>query len=393
VEELRLAIDALVISLWPESWDDLVRTGLARPPGRLVQSLVASADVASLVVANPPRSIAISATKRALGLRGSSLPPLSNGRSALAEPLVLRRTRPKGPTSVGRRERQLDRTVARELARLGTELPPLVTFSPLVAGYCRLGWASKAIYYARDDWAVHPSQRRWWPAHEEAYRRIRRRGMPVVAVSGSVLERLQPEGPAMVLPNGLDEREWLDPAPAPPWVDRLPRPRLVYVGTLDTRLDLEALEAVRRRFTDGALILAGPRSPGNDLEALAGHSNVHVVHLEDRASVVGLVASADVCLLPHRRTPLTEAMNPLKLYEYLAAGRPTVATDLEGSQGIHPRIRLCPEGADFVDAVAAALDEGPMDEASRLEFIEANRWSRRHQRLLAMMEAIEPGSV
>ena len=392
-KEQRLKSTSLVVALFLASWSDAVHGNPARPPGRLIQSLGTSPHVDTLMVVNPSRSAAAYAAKRLLKRREPNLPIPPHGRSELVEPLGWRRRAATRVSAVTREHARYDQVVRKRLAQLDVQAPSLITFSPLVAAFCDLDWAKATIYYARDDWAVHPSLRSRWPLYEEAYRRMRLRGTPVVAVSRTILDRLEPTGPAEVLPNGIDEDEWRYPPEAPAWVKELPRPRFVYVGTLDERLDPLALNAVQRRFPEGSLILAGPLHPSHELGALLEQENVHRRHLQDRASVSGLISSADVCLLPHRRTPLTEAMNPLKLYEYLAAGRPVAATDLAGSRGLHPKIILSEQGEAFADAVEAALLDGPMDEPARLAFIDQNRWPRRHERLLSLLDATaESGS-
>ena len=90
--------------------------------------------------------------------------------------------------------------------------------------------------------------------------------------------------------------------------------------------------------------------------------NVELRPRIDRADVVGLITAADACLIPHVRTPMTEAMSPLKLYEYLAGGRPVVATDLPPMRGVHPQVELLGPDADVAGAVGRALARGPMDE-------------------------------
>jgi hypothetical protein len=77
-------------------------------------------------------------------------------------------------------------------------------------------------------------------------------------------------------------------------------------------------------------------------------------------------------------------MSPLKLYEYLAGGRPVAATDLPPVRAVDPRIVGVREGESFADGVADALDCGPLAEDERLAFIEANSWQRRHDDLLAL---------
>jgi len=101
-----------------------------------------------------------------------------------------------------------------------------------------------------------------------------------------------------------------------------------------------------------------------------------------REEITAVLGGADVCLVPHRRTPLTESMSPLKLYEYLAAGRPVAATDLPPVRGIDDRVVLVADGEDFADAVARALELGPAGEDQRQEFLRKHAWRARHERIL-----------
>jgi teichuronic acid biosynthesis glycosyltransferase TuaH len=103
-----------------------------------------------------------------------------------------------------------------------------------------------------------------------------------------------------------------------------------------------------------------------------------------RREVAALAHAADACLVPHRRLPLTEAMSPLKVYEYLAGGGPVAATDLPPLRGIEGPLELAPPGGDFVAAVRAALARGPMTEAERQRFVADNSWSRRTDEVLAL---------
>ena len=57
-----------------------------------------------------------------------------------------------------------------------------------------------------------------------------------------------------------------------------------------------------------------------------------------------MIHAADVCVVPHRLNRLTMAMSPLKLYEYLAGGRPVAASDLPAVRAVDPRIVLVQEG-------------------------------------------------
>jgi glycosyltransferase involved in cell wall biosynthesis len=88
--------------------------------------------------------------------------------------------------------------------------------------------------------------------------------------------------------------------------------------------------------------------------------------------------------MPHVRSSLTEAMSPLKLYEYLAAGRPVVATDLPPARGVSERVVLVGSGEDFGSAVEGALELNPQAESDRRGFISANSWRSRHEEILRL---------
>ena len=203
-------------------------------------------------------------------------------------------------------------------------------------------------------------------------------------MSRAIVNRIAPRGPAAVVPNGVDPDEWLEPGSPPGWLTALPRPRFVYVGALDARLDIDAMQAVARAWPGGSVVLAGPLVDSGRLAPLLAEPNVAVHGPVTRTEVTALAHAADACLIPHLRTPLTEAMSPLKLYEYLAAGGPAVATDLEPVRRVEgPVVRVEP-GGDFVTGVRTALAIGPAGEEERRRFVERNSWSRRCEKVLAL---------
>jgi teichuronic acid biosynthesis glycosyltransferase TuaH len=370
----------VVFTFYRETWTDADRRDMYMAGDRLVATLMGSPRVHRLLVANPYRSTPVRWARYLAGRRSA---PFDGGPCrALVEP---RRLLHGDPTSVGGLERlyaAYDRTLERAAARLGADRPVVITTSPFVAGFAPLRWADQVTFYAWDDWASGLPVRRWWPAYEEAYAQVRRSGRGVVGVSQAIVDRIGPTGPSAVVPNGVAPEEWRSPGRVPPWFAELPRPRILYVGVLDDRLDVEAVRDVAARFPDGTVVLVGPVGDGPAIEPLHTVANVRIGAPVGRSEVAGLVHGTEVCVMPHRRSRLTAAMSPLKLYEYLAGGRPVVATDLPPVGAVDPRIVRVPEGGSFADGVARALDQGPLAEHERLAFIEDHSWSRRHEQIL-----------
>jgi glycosyltransferase involved in cell wall biosynthesis len=260
--------------------------------------------------------------------------------------------------------------------------PAVITSHPLLAGFSPLEWAHSVTYYALDDYAAHPAYRLYDPSYEAAYDGMRARHARVCAVSKPLLEKLAPAGLAAVVPNAVEPDEWLDPSPPPAWFERLSRPRIVYAGVLEVRVDWRMIDQLALHLPRASIVLAGQR-PNPD-EPIPDRPNVHVVPQLNRADVVGIIAGADACIVPHTRTRMTEAMSPLKLYEYLAGGRPVIATNIPPMREVSPWVHLARTPQEFVDQADAALAMGPMPDQTRRKFIAANSWGQRHDDILAL---------
>jgi len=206
-------------------------------------------------------------------------------------------------------------------------------------------------------------------------------------LSQEIIDRIAPTGPYRVVPNGIEAAEWLGPQPAAPeWFTRIPGPRAVYVGTLDNRLDARGLRLLAAARPELQIVLIGPAPDRADVAQVRSLPNVHIRGMVGRREVVAVLRNSELTLLAHRRTTLTEAMSPLKVYEYLGAGRPVLATDLKPVRGLGRRVLLAESVADFADLVDDALELGVQAEHERRAFIEAHAWPHRHAEILSLVK-------
>lgn len=368
----------VVFTFSTETLADAAARGLARPPERMLQTLARSDRVGRLLVVDAPRWWPARIRRGATPWPTALGPPRPHLR-----PTRWRRREATAPSDVQREVVRRDATIRAAAERAGLDRPAIVSFDPLLAGFAPFEWAGPVTYYGRDDWSTFPPRRAWWPAYDAAYAALRTRERGVLTISQPLLDRIAPTGPAAVIPNGIDPDEWTTPGPVPMVLAPLPRPIHTYVGTVDERIDETLLPALGAGT--GTLLLVGPCRDDERRRRLEQAGAVlHVA--ADRAELAAIVSHSDVGLIPHTRTGLTEAMSPLKLYEYRAAGLSVATVDLPpiaAEAAADPAIVLAAPGPDgFAAAAGAAVERGRDDEADRLAYVEAASWAGRHRAAL-----------
>jgi teichuronic acid biosynthesis glycosyltransferase TuaH len=369
----------VVFTFWAETWADAVRREIFSPD-RLVQTLLSHERVDRLLVANPYRSAVRAMARRLVQSGGPAFP--SGNAAALTSPLRLRRNDGLGERSLRKTYEAYDRELEAHARRLGMDRPAVITTNPFYAAFGHLDWAGPVTYYAWDDWAALPALKPQWADFDTAYRAMSERGTRVCAVSATLIDRIAPTGPHAVVPNGVSPSEWQPPWKVPDWLTPLPSPRILYLGAIHERLDIEAMRQISASFPTASILVVGPAANMDVVGQLQTLSNVHIHAPLPHSEVVGLTHSADVCIMPHHSNALTESMSPLKVYEYCASGRPVVVTDLSPVRNVHKAVRLVPPGGSFVEAIHEALKDGPMPEAERQAFLQRNSWEGRHEAIL-----------
>ena len=158
----------------------------------------------------------------------------------------------------------------------------------------------------------------------------------------------------VVIPNAVDVDHLTRPTSRP--ADLPAAPVAVYVGTLhDDRLDVDLVARLASSRADLDIALVGPDSLSAASRAtLASHANVHLMGPRPYADVPGYLQHADVLVVPHVRSAFTESLDPIKAYECVAVGRPTVATPVAGFRDLGGSVVVA-EAAAFPAAVDAAL--------------------------------------
>jgi glycosyltransferase involved in cell wall biosynthesis len=180
-----------------------------------------------------------------------------------------------------------------------------------------------------------------------------------------------------------------EPGAAAPEVDSLRRPVLGFAGNLVTvKVDFDLLEEVARSHAEWTILLVGPvrADAGPAVERLGRLPNVRLTGPKPYGELPGYVASFDVALIPYLENAYTRSCFPLKLYEYLAAGKPVVVSGLPHLAGREPDVVVVRGAEELAAAVATALDANTSEDRERRRALAAgNTWETRTDTLLGLV--------
>ena len=347
--------------------------------------------------------------RQALGLRpgGTAQPPSDRQRLRhVGEGLYVYRP-PRWAPLIGRQPLKAlsdalrRRSLSRAMARLGMREPILWLFRPEQADVIGRYSERLLLYHAVDEYAAYEMEfvNEVGTARREAIvaleRKILRRADLVIVTSPALLEAKRPFNPhTYLVRNGVDYAAFsaalADPSPPPEDIAALPQPVIGYVGVINEKIDLGLLRDVAQAHPDWSLALIGPVTQRFHREQLAWLElpNVHFLGLKPVTELPRYVAACQVCLMPYKINEWTRHIDPLKMYEYLAAGRPVVSTAIPSAQAFAPPLRLAHDVPSFVRQVEAALVE--TDDAQREGFrrlAAQHTWEARVEQLSAHIEA------
>ena len=260
--------------------------------------------------------------------------------------------------------RKIDRRINRELLlrQLGPvvrnmpALPVAITALPVVADLMGSLPVRRWVYYCVDDFGQWPGLDRKTMARLEKI--VVEKADTIVAVSENLRARLKSMGrDSELLTHGVDTQVWASHGDPLPEITGLERPLVVFWGVVDRRMDTTWVRQLSADLTMGTIVLAGPSNEPDP--ALRSLPRVRMTGPLAFGQLPTLAREAAVLVMPYADQPVTRAMQPLKLKEYLATGRPAVARNLPANLEWADSLDLTDSAAEFSRLVRRRLETGP----------------------------------
>jgi GT2 family glycosyltransferase/glycosyltransferase involved in cell wall biosynthesis len=160
-----------------------------------------------------------------------------------------------------------------------------------------------------------------------------------------------------------------------------------YYGAIANWLDLDLIESVALHFTNHCILLIGADTVGAQLR-LAHLNNVVFIGEVPYSNLPFYLYAFDVAILPFKIIPLTLATNPVKVYEYLAAGRPVVSVNLPETTAFNNLIGVANSAEEFILSIGNTLNsrESQLSAEGRQRFARLQTWRHRAEVLMDFTE-------
>ena len=231
-----------------------------------------------------------------------------------------------------------------------------------------------------------------------AQTRLARRADLVFASGEAIRELLPGDVTVHVIANGVDfeshERVRAEGSPVPDEFKSIPRPILAHIGRINAKLDFPLLREIARRRRDWSVVLVGPHegllAPKDmpEYEAMLAEPNVYRVGFVAPDEMARYIQAMDVGLMAYRLSGWVIKGFPLKLFEYLAGGKPIVAPELEELRLYDEHVRFAATPDEWIGAIERALtDTADEKRRARIALAARNSWDERCRRILELINA------
>lgn len=174
------------------------------------------------------------------------------------------------------------------------------------------------------------------------------------------------------VPNGCDFAHFSN-LPPNDLLEKLPKPIIGYYGAISEWFDAELVEFIAKRRPNWSIVLIG-HTFGGTISHLRRLANIHLLGEQPYDKIPKYLYHFDVCIIPFRISPVIQATNPVKFYEFMAAGKPVVTTDIPELQRFSDICYIGHGKDDFLAKTEVALDEGLLNRERRVKFAANHTW-------------------
>lgn len=290
----------------------------------------------------------------------------------------------------------ISRSIKKALSRFKASEIDLFTFLPNIVDMLPSLSARKVIYDCVDDHAAFTGL-----INADVVHQMEKELMARADVSFSTARQLMEDRQGWssnfhLVPNGA-EYEHFEAAsqegtfPLPAELQAIPKPIVGFYGGISDWINIPLITEVAREMTHLSFVFIGPVA--TQVEELKKLPNVHMLGTKAYQDLPQYIQYFDTTLIPFRINKLTESVNPVKLYEYLSAGKPVVSTPLPEVLSYREVVEIGSTKEELISAIVKTIQpESHTSEqiAKRQEVGRTNSWDARWEQIVALIQEGQP---
>lgn len=262
----------------------------------------------------------------------------------------------------------------------------LWSYYPLDVSYYNYLKPNLKIFDAVDDWSLHPSYSKFKNKIIDNYKIINEKSDLIFTVSDELQNLF--DNNVYWVPNGVDVKHYQQEYPI---INRdigsLTKPIIGYVGTVQERFDAELLEFIAKENKDKSIVIIGPIWLTEIKNKLSKYSNIFLLGRKSYQEIPMYLQQFDVGIIPHKIDKFVKSTNPMKMYEYLACGKPIVSTSGSGIEVFKESIYITNDYREFNHFIQETLrDNNQKLINERLDIIKEHSWLKRTEKMLEIIK-------
>lgn len=273
--------------------------------------------------------------------------------------------------------------VRKRLAELQMHSSIMVITAPNACDYIGKCAESRVVYYCVDDFSEWPGlEKNLVLAMEE---QLLEKADVFIATSQALCEKMtNSKKDVTLLTHGVDVKFFTElPISEHRLLADIPQPRVGYFGLFDERSDQQLLQQVAQGLPNVSFVITG--SVITDISILEKLPNVYFTGSVDYSELPAIAKGFNVCMLPYQLNDLTHAIQPLKIKEYLATGRPVIATPMREVLNLDAHVAIASSAEEWAAVIQQQIGKDVnAAAASRAAFIAGESWQVKAKQFMTL---------